>query len=209
MGLLISPVRPEDVDLLIGKVEYPAQKDGPLHLLMFPQPKGQEEQLDQREDKIKWMIDELCQRWHNNQVWRRAGDKGGKRKHLVSPPPSLDVTAWLNVSKLLREERHRVLQSYQSDSIYCMSTTNFDVKTWACWHLLGITFMTVDPDYQQQGVGSMLMNMFCHYADGNELDAFVMSSPAGVRLYSKFGFEVVDAVETEQGTFTSMLRTSS
>lgn len=64
----------------------------------------------------------------------------------------------------------------------------------SCLHLIGITFMAVDPDHQRQGVGSMLINMFCHYVDGIALDAFVMSSPAGVRLYSKFGFEAVGSV---------------
>ena len=59
MELSISPVQPEDVDLLVRKVEYPAHKNGPLHLLMFPRPKEQEleKQRDQKEDEIKWMID--------------------------------------------------------------------------------------------------------------------------------------------------------
>lgn len=68
--------------------------------------------------------------------------------------------------------------------------------------------MAVDPDHQRQGVGSMLMETVCHQIDENNLDAFVLSSPAGVRLYSKFGFRAVGAVETRQGTFTSMLRSS-
>ena len=76
-------------------------------------------------------------------------------------------------------------------------------------YLPGITFMAVDPAQQREGVGSMLMEMFCREVDKNQLDAFVLSSPAGVRLYTKFGFRAVGAVETERGRFTSMLRTSS
>lgn len=73
---------------------------------------------------------------------------------------------------------------------------------------LGITFMAVDPDYQRRGVGSMLMKLFCDEVDDHNLDGFVLSSPAGVRLYSKFGFRAVGVVETNEGKFTSMLRPS-
>lgn len=68
--------------------------------------------------------------------------------------------------------------------------------------------MAVDPSHQRQGVGSMLMEMFCRIVDENAQDAFVLSSPAGVRLYSKFGFKAVGVVQTNQGSFTSMLRSS-
>ena len=68
--------------------------------------------------------------------------------------------------------------------------------------------MAVDPNHQRQGVGSMLMKIFCDYVDGNALDAFVLSSPAGIRLYSKFGFRAVGVLETKHGNFTSMLRTA-
>ena len=52
----------------------------------------------------------------------------------------------------------------------------------------------------------MLMQLVCDKADRNDLDAFVMSSPAGVRLYTNFGFKEVGAVETIHGKFASMLR---
>jgi hypothetical protein len=54
----------------------------------------------------------------------------------------------------------------------------------------------------------MLMKFFCDYVDENTLDAFVLSSPAGIPLYSKYGFRAVGVVETKHGNFTSMLRTS-
>lgn len=68
--------------------------------------------------------------------------------------------------------------------------------------------MAVDPSCQRQGVGSTLMEMLCRIVDENALDAFVLSSPAGTLLYSRFGFKAVGVVETNQGSFTSMLRTS-
>lgn len=68
--------------------------------------------------------------------------------------------------------------------------------------------MAVDPNRQRQGVGSTLMEIFCHEVDENALNTFVLSSPAGVRLYSKLGFKAVGVVETKQGNFTSMLRAS-
>lgn len=36
-----------------------------------------------------------------------------------------------------------------------------------------------------------------------------MASPDGVRLYSRFGFEVMGQVQTAHGTFTSMFRESN
>ncbi|KAI5303094.1 hypothetical protein KEM55_000718, partial [Ascosphaera atra] len=69
--------------------------------------------------------------------------------------------------------------------------------------------MAVDPNQQRQGIGSLLMKLFCEFVDENGLDAFVMASPAGLKLYAKFGFEKVGVVESEHGNFTSMLRTST
>ncbi|KAL4948878.1 hypothetical protein BDW69DRAFT_198540 [Aspergillus filifer] len=211
MEISISPVKAEDVDLLVRKVEYPAHRDNPLYRLMFPQSKGQ--QWDQREDEIKWTIDgtlETVNRedetlymacggdglpagligWTTSPGAFAKGMDGGncaKNNTIVESeagqgtkvrsgnswfPPSLDVVAWLSVSKRLREERQRVLQKYQG------------------YPVCRVTSLAVDPDYQRRGIGSMLIQIFCHYVDENALDAFVLSSPA------------------EQGTFTSMLRTS-
>ena len=65
----------------------------------------------------------------------------------------------------------------------------------------------MDPNHRRQGVGALLMRSFCCHVDENALDAFVMFSPAGVRLYSKFGFRAFGGVvETKYGNFTSMLR---
>lgn len=66
--------------------------------------------------------------------------------------------------------------------------------------------MAVNPDYQRQGIGSILMQSVCDEIDEKSLDAFVMSSPAGIRLYSKFCFKAIGTVRTNHGVFTSMFR---
>lgn len=66
--------------------------------------------------------------------------------------------------------------------------------------------MSVHPDYQRRGLGSSLMKQLCDEIDGLGWPAFVMASPAGVRLYAKFGFSIVGRVNTREGVFTSMIR---
>jgi predicted N-acetyltransferase YhbS len=68
--------------------------------------------------------------------------------------------------------------------------------------------MSVHPDHQRQGLGSIMLARVCEEIDRLEWPAFVMASPAGVKLYTKFGFDVVGRVETSEGTFTSMFRQS-
>lgn len=68
--------------------------------------------------------------------------------------------------------------------------------------------MSVRPDHQHQGLGSQMMERVCSEIDTLGWPTFVMASPAGVRLYAKFGFDVEGRVETSEGVFTSMLRQS-
>ena len=49
------------------------------------------------------------------------------------------------------------------------------------------------PDFQGHGAGSMLVQWGTDLADSEKLPCLVESSPAGHRLYEKFGFE--DAAE--------------
>ena len=64
----------------------------------------------------------------------------------------------------------------------------------------------MDPVYQYQGVGSMLLQWGCEEADRHGRDSFLIASPAGIHLYLKFGFKAVGEVQTMTGTFTSMFR---
>ena len=56
--------------------------------------------------------------------------------------------------------------------------------------------ISVDPKYQRQGVGSMLLKWGCDMADRCGQGAFLIASPAGIPLYSKFGFKIVGEVWT-------------
>jgi hypothetical protein len=54
----------------------------------------------------------------------------------------------------------------------------------------------------------MLMQWGCDKADSCGWNSFVMASPDGVPLYTKFDFKVVGQVQTKHGAFTSMFRES-
>ena len=54
----------------------------------------------------------------------------------------------------------------------------------------------------------MLLQWACDMADNYNWNSFVMASPDGVPLYSRFDFKAVGEVWTEFGTFTSMFRES-
>lgn len=250
MTLLISPVEPEDVDLLVRKVEFPAHQNGLLYRFMFPL--SMKEHSKQREDEIiedeiRWTTDGLLETIYQESevLYKACGDDGSpvgligwtsspeghtkrlksmecmhngcsvksgakqdaklqkKNTHITS---SLDITSWLGISGWLRAERTRVLGCYQATEIYRTLSLTWIILGPTHYSSLGITFMAVDPNHQRQGVGDMLMKIFCDYVDNNKLDSFVLSSPPGIRLYSKFGFTNVGGVETEQGSFTSMFR---
>lgn len=102
-------------------------------------------------------------------------------------PETLDVEAWLALSSKLRTERMGVLKGRDN--------------------ICRLTFMVVHPDFQGRGIGSMMLQSVC-----NETDkvpgrcSYVLAAPEGVRLYSRFGFEVVGKVETPHGNITSMFR---
>lgn len=60
-------------------------------------------------------------------VVRSRRREGGKLKPRSSfTPPSLDVASWLSISKRLREERQRVLRSYQGNRICRKLSLNLD-----------------------------------------------------------------------------------
>lgn len=70
------PVRAEDVDLLVRKVEFPAHQDNPLYLLMFPGSK--ERQWDQTEEEIRWTIDGLLETVYREDetLYKACGEDG-------------------------------------------------------------------------------------------------------------------------------------
>ncbi|KAF7629573.1 hypothetical protein AFLA_013287 [Aspergillus flavus NRRL3357] len=208
MAFPLSPVEIEDVDALVRNVEYPAHLHGPLRRLMLAH--SAEQQWKYREDEIRWVTEGIYQAldlqdeilykacgadgqpvgiigWTTSSHPFSKGMKYGEqciqegpiikceerqgrrtRHHNSWTPPSLDVSSWRNVSKMLRKERQRVLQGWKGNGIY------------------RIVFMAVAPHHQRQGVGSTLLKMLCDYVDEYELDIFIISSPDGIRVYSKF-----------------------
>jgi predicted N-acetyltransferase YhbS len=66
--------------------------------------------------------------------------------------------------------------------------------------------MAVRPDHQRQETASMTMQRVCEEMDLHRRHPYVMAEPEAVRLYAKFGFEVVGKVETSKGPVTSMVR---
>ncbi|KAI1803918.1 acyl-CoA N-acyltransferase [Daldinia bambusicola] len=208
MKFTVSEVQVADAESLIRKCDFPAIQDDPLHRIMFPRSCP-----DTWESEIRWMVKNLKntleREWSNfRKICAEDGTPIGfsgwtleqsdvpqvienqsseqKDESAIPEPDTLDMHAWLDTSKMLREEKRRILHGRKN-----------------IWRLM---IISVDPAYQRQGVGSMLMQWGCEEADRNERDAFVLASPAAVRLYAKFGFEVVGQVETKEGVLRSMFR---
>ncbi|ELR08216.1 hypothetical protein VC83_08022 [Pseudogymnoascus destructans] len=195
--------------MLVRQCEFPAMRRDPLQMTMFP---NANPNPDEEEEEIRWTVEGLQESLENDSccfrkvtvgsdcyagfaVWTLESSSGKTRRKANSNerreswnPASLDVRAWNQVSKRLREERQKVLDGKQN-----------------IWRLNTIS---VAPEYQRQGVGSMLLQWGCDKADSCGWNSFVMASPDGVRLCSRFCFEVMGQVQTEHGTFTSMFRES-
>lgn len=122
----------------------------------------------------------------NHEIDKEPKKEKPKKKTWV--PETLDVDAWITISKALRAERERVLKDLDN--------------------ICRLTFMAVSPNHQRQGIGSMMMERICKEIDQYGRCAYVLAAPEGVRLYAKFGFQAVGSVETPQGTITSMFRQS-
>ncbi|KFY06559.1 hypothetical protein V492_07952 [Pseudogymnoascus sp. VKM F-4246] len=207
MQYQLSGVSLDDADMLVRQCEFPAMRRDPLRMIMFPNadPKPEEEEKERR-----WEIEHLQESLENDSCYfRKVTDSSGcyvgfaiwtldprstVTGHKTKPtqrreswnPASLDVKAWIEVSKSLRKERQRVLNGQQN-----------------IWRLNTIS---VAPEHQRKGVGSMLMQWGCEKADSSGWNSFVMASPDGVSLYRKFGFKAVGQVQTQHGSFTSMIR---
>ncbi|KAL4963639.1 uncharacterized protein BDV14DRAFT_201605 [Aspergillus stella-maris] len=225
----ISPVSLADIDAITRNVTYPAFEDDPLQRVIFQRTKAGE--LD--EEEVSWNRESLADalRQESEILFKAYASDGAGEAEIVGvigwtlqtgfgsemlglrnrqgrshtePDPctdpntnalaSLNVAAWISASRTLREERERVLSDYRH------------------YHpgkgIFRITFMAVAPAYQHGGLRSALMKTFCEQIEGAGLNEFVMSSPAGVRLYSKFGFQAIRSVDIGSGTYTSMLRVS-
>ncbi|KAI0002642.1 hypothetical protein F4779DRAFT_603359 [Xylariaceae sp. FL0662B] len=189
MSFTLSHVQVADADILIRKCDFPAIQDNPLHRIMFPRSRP-----DTWESEMRWMVNNLKHTLEKEQSnFRKVCSEDGtpigfagwtleqsKDSRVIEgasnsqkqdddvnipDPDSLDVEAWLDVSRMLKEERKRILHGRKN-----------------IWRLM---IISVDPAYQRRGVGSMLMQWGCEAADRCERDAFVLASPAAVRLLGK------------------------
>ncbi|POR33930.1 Uncharacterized protein TPAR_05883 [Tolypocladium paradoxum] len=210
MDASISAVDVLNAEHIVRTVDFPAMQDGPLYRLMFPSWADTTEA--QQKEIVQWYAEGLkdaLRRKTDNFLQIRVSDGTPlgfcgwvmeHRRHEVTKsstlqhapgqhlPETLDLSAWLSVSRDLRKERERVLKGLDE--------------------VCRLTFMSVHPDHQRQGLGSKMLERVCDEIDRLGWPAFVMASPAGVRLYAKFGFDVVGRVETCEGAFTSMFRQS-
>lgn len=152
----------------------------------------------------------IIERNRQHQVGANNGQSSGRskqerRKKETWIPEAIDVDGWTALSRALKVERDRVLNDLDDIrrkliDFYGITTAHSPVLH------LGLTFMAVHPNYQRHGIGSKMMQRICEETDRHGRHAYVLAAPEGVRLYTKFGFEVVGRVETPQGTITSMLR---
>lgn len=136
MNIHISPLKPEDVEDIVRKVDLPAIQDSPLHRRMFPS----ESTVEQHEQIVQWYAEGLTDNNSLVQICSLQGrpvgfcgwvmkdrgltsrETGAKktRKKLVLPD-ALDISAWLSVSSDLRKETERALEGLDWVCCECWS----------------------------------------------------------------------------------------
>lgn len=131
-----------DTDMLVRQCEFPAMRRDPLKMNMFP---NADPNPEEEEEEIRWAIEHLQESLKNDSYYfRKVTDSSGccagfaiwtldptstvtghktnsTQKRISWNPASLDVRAWIDVSKHLREERQRALNGQQN--IWSKSTT--------------------------------------------------------------------------------------
>lgn len=135
MEYQLSNVCPGDTDMLVRQCEFPAMKRDPLQRLMFP---NADPSPEEEEEQIRWTIEGLEESLEKDSCYfRKVTDSSGcyagfavwtldpssaetghktKQTQRREPwnPASLDVRAWIEVSKHLRDERQRVLNGQEN-----------------------------------------------------------------------------------------------
>ncbi|KAI0541619.1 hypothetical protein GGR58DRAFT_510709 [Xylaria digitata] len=202
----LSEVDIPDAEDIIQYVEIPAMQNGPLYRTMFPQFDSVTEA--QKGQIIRWYTEMLEDAFQNGQesflkacsvdgipvgfcgwtvIERNSGRQveatdgqageprnGGKAKKSFWAPEVIDIDGWTALSTALKAERCRVLKDLDN--------------------ICRLTFMAVDPKYQRQGIGSMMMQRICEETDQQGRCAYMLAAPEGGH------------VESTQGVITSMFR---
>lgn len=133
MQLALVSVDPDDAERLIRECDFPAMRQNPLHLLMFPYSTQETE-----EEEIQWTIEGLRETLQARSAdfrkvcledgttvgfagWsleQSINDKSMASEKCTSEkrtqpknwhPNTLDVKSWVDVSKMFRQEKRRVL----------------------------------------------------------------------------------------------------
>ena len=73
--------------------------------------------------------------------------------------------------------------------------------TWYLILYLGLDYITTIPSHQSCGVGGLLLRDGLAQADAAGLKTFVMSTPAGLKLYEKHGFEWVSTIVQDDSKY--------
>jgi hypothetical protein len=131
MKYQLSDVCPSDADMLIRQCEFPAMRRDPLRKIMFP--KADANTYEEAEEEVRWTVEGLHESLEKESCYFRkvtsgsgcyvgfavwtldSGSEGTTRRATSNKsreswnPMSLDVGAWNEVSKRLREERLKVL----------------------------------------------------------------------------------------------------
>lgn len=232
MQLELVSVDTSDAERLVRECDFPAMQQNPLHLIMFPHSnketeeeeiqwtiKGLRETIQTRSASFRKVCLEdgtpvgfagwsLEQSMHEE---KSIVDEKSISEKQTQPlkddywhPKTLDVESWVDVSKKLRQEKRRVLANRKN--IWRKSTYEHDSYFHAKLPFLGLTMISVNPAYQRQGIGSLLLQWGAEKADRHGWGSFLISSPVAVTLYAKFGFQVVGEVHTAKGMFTTMFR---
>ncbi|KAH0359426.1 acyl-CoA N-acyltransferase, partial [Aureobasidium melanogenum] len=76
-----------------------------------------------------------------------------------------------------------------------------DAKIRESGPFLDLDYLATAPEYQRRGIGAMLLRAGLGVADAYGLKSFVTSSVAGIRLYQKHGFEVVETHTMDYSQF--------
>lgn len=224
---------PEDAEQLVRQCDFPAMFENPLRQLMYPSSTAEdfEEEIQWNIEILElslaspdqtfrkacdengevlgfacWSIFDVGQangeqQAHGAKREEEKVNKGIKRPAWV--PESLDLRTWCDASKQLAAERRRALSHV--GKVWRRLPIPWNCAMYSSL-AIGLTMISVSPRHQRRGVGSLLMRWGCEHADSQGLNSFIMASPAALKLYKKFGFEEVGAVEYRGAEFTSMFR---
>ncbi|KAK4182671.1 hypothetical protein QBC35DRAFT_546371 [Podospora australis] len=173
----LEPVFIADSEHLARAVESPASESGPLFYLMFPYP-GVDFSEQQNDEIIRWHAEGI-----------RDAIIGGQtclRKIRQGDGTLVGLAGW-------KKSENWLPGALDVSAWFKVSAALKKERQRVIGHL-------------DNGLGSMLMQHILEDIDRHDRYGYVLASPAGVRLYSKFGFEVVGQVDTPYGPITSMLR---